>query len=360
MNTKTLTWLLLLLLAVLLPLRGNALINGRSIHLNKSQDIIVIKNHIWVFDESGRIEVYTANGTKVSVASLSDIRAQLITAAGNDVVAQVGTKIQRWSSQDSTWHIVGKLSADAFALIITSKQLVFAITDKGILDVASGKNYLPDKSPNDQLDTIENLGKSSACFLDKEDNIWLGFGYGEWGGNIFAFDTQRGKFAALKFNSFRINLHPIKSFFQLNSGVGTSSGLQHMSNSGAITEFKNQSAQLIYDSWHDRDTSATKQPFFSNATPYIGPAVYEPGSNNLYVYSNLGVYKGQYGTDLSRFTAWEKVFQPKLHWRNGQPDAVGSPMNMLKMLSLGNGKLVLLTQNDGVGLWDGKTFNLLL
>ncbi|WBA43204.1 hypothetical protein [Hymenobacter canadensis] len=358
MNTRIIKQLFFLL-AVILPLRSNASTEWRQPLLGSAADIVVVKNHIWVLDNGGQITVYTTGGAKVQMASLRGIQAQLIAKAGDDIVAQTDQQLQQWSSKDSTWRVIGKLSVNAFALAVTSRNHIFAITEKGVLDVATGKSYLPDSSPNNQLRELKKLDKPAACFLDKDDTIWLGFGYGEWGGNIFAYDTQHKKFTNLAFNSFAINLHPIKSFFQLPSSVGTSSGLQHMSNSGAVAEFRNQSAQVLYNSRNDRDTSTTRQPAFRTTTPYVGPATYDTATNTIYVYSNLGVYKGSYGTNLSRFTSWTQVFQPKLHWRNGQPDAVGSPMNVLKMLSLGNGKLVLLTQNDGVGIWDGQAFKLL-
>ncbi|TYZ05899.1 hypothetical protein FY528_20330 [Hymenobacter lutimineralis] len=358
MNAKILKQLLLLF-AVILPLRSNAFTEWRQSLLGSAADIVVVKNRIWVLNNGGQITVYTTDGAKVQMASLRGIQAQLIAQAGDDIVAQTGQQLQLWSSKDSTWRVVGKLAVNAYALAVTSRNHIFAITNKGVLDVVMGQTHLPDSSPNNQLRELKELGKPSACFLDKDDNIWLGFGYGEWGGNIFAYDTQHQKFTDLKFNSFNITLHPIKSFFQLPFSIGTSSGLQHMSNSGAVAEFRNQSAQLLYSSWNDRDTSATSQPSFRSNAPYVGPAAYDAGTNTIYVYSNLGVYKGSYGTNLSRFTSWKKVFHPKLHWRNGQPDAVGSPMNVLKLLSLGNGKLVLLTQNDGVGIWDGQAFKLL-
>ena len=34
-------------------------------------------------------------------------------------------------------------------------------------------------------------------------------------------------------------------------------------------------------------------------------------------------------------------------------------MNVVQMLTLGEGRLVLLTQEDGIGIWDGRTFKLL-
>ena len=323
------------------------------------RDLIVVKNQIWALTNSNHIKVYKSDGSETKTPSLEGITAQLIANNGNNVVAQVGTHIQRWNNTDSTWQTLGKLPATAFGLVVNSKQQIFAITDKGVFDATKGETLLPTSSPNNQLTKLTSFSKPTAYFLDKEDNIWIGFGYGEWGGNIFTYDTQHHKFVNLRFNKFEIALHPIKSFFQLKSNVGVSSGLQHMMNSGAIVEFNNFDARLIYNTWSDRDTSKAERTFTPRNIPYIGPAVYDSETDHIYFYSSLGVFKGKYGTDLSRITNWKMVFKPTLHWRNGQPDAVGSPMNVLKMLSLGSGKLVLLTQNDGVGFWDSQTFKLI-
>lgn len=51
--------------------------------------------------------------------------------------------------------------------------------------------------------------------------------------------------------------------------------------------------------------------------------------------------------------------QPKLHWKSGQPDAVGSPMNVLKLQVLDDGKIIFVSQNDGVGIYDGKTLTMI-
>ncbi len=323
------------------------------------EDVVIVSHHVWGLTASGRIKVYDSAGTEAKVPSLNDITAKLITSRDNDVVAQIGTQIQRWSSADSTWRPIGKLSTNAFALVINSKGSLFAINEKSVLEVSTGKIYFPSSSPNNQLTKLTGFEKPATYFLDRDDNLWIGFGYGEWGGNIFTFDTQHRKFIDLTFNNFQINLHPIKSFFQLKSNVGVSSGLQHMMNSGAIAEFDEFSARTIYDTWLSRDTSTTQRFSDGNRIPYIGPAVYFPKSDYIYFYSSLGVFRGQYASELRTFTSWKKLFEPKLHWRSGQRDAVGSPMNVLKMLPLDDDKLILLTQNDGMGLWDGSSFKLL-
>jgi hypothetical protein len=92
---------------------------------------------------------------------------------------------------------------------------------------------------------------------------------------------------------------------------------------------------------------------------YIGPAAFNEADKCVYFYCQYGIYKGDPATDLSVIANWKKVIAPKLHWKYGQPDAVGSPMNVLKMAFAPNGKLYLITQNDGIGVYDGAKFALL-
>jgi hypothetical protein len=322
------------------------------------REMIVVQQQIWLLTENGHIVVYDVGGKQQPLPGIEKVKAEHLIVDGNTVAAQIGSTIQRWNKSISSWEPVGKLTRNVFGLVATSQHQFFAITDMGVLDVATGYSKLPTASPNSQLRQLTSLGRPATFFMDSRDNLWIGFGYGEWGGNIFVYSTQRHKFLDLSFNKFSIELSPIKSFFQLKDGVGVSSGLQHFMTSGTIAEFTNFSARTLYDTRTERD-SARNQKATMVDQPYIGPAVYDAVANCIFFYSHLGVYAGIYGSDLTKLTSWHKVFTPQLHWSNGQPDAVGSPMNVLNMLSLGDGKLVLLTQKDGVGIWDGKTFNLL-
>ncbi len=51
---------------------------------------------------------------------------------------------------------------------------------------------------------------------------------------------------------------------------------------------------------------------------------------------------------------YELVITPKLNWKYGQPDVVGSPMNVLKLEILDENIFMFLFQNDGIGLFNGK------
>jgi hypothetical protein len=92
---------------------------------------------------------------------------------------------------------------------------------------------------------------------------------------------------------------------------------------------------------------------------YIGPGAFNPFNNSIYFYSQHGFFRGDMAKDLSKFENWEKIVKPKLTWTNGQPDAVGSPMNVLKICIIDKARFVFLSQSDGIGLFDGDKVILL-
>src|SRR5690606_29864490 len=118
----------------------------------------------------------------------------------------------------------------------------FSITEKGIQNLATNKIYFNSKSLNNQIQYKDKWDKPYCGYIDKNDVIWLGFGYGEWGGNLFAFETNKKKFLDLSLDDFRIELFPIKSFFEDSTSVYISAGLQHMMTSGIIVKMDNQKA----------------------------------------------------------------------------------------------------------------------
>jgi hypothetical protein len=92
---------------------------------------------------------------------------------------------------------------------------------------------------------------------------------------------------------------------------------------------------------------------------YIGPATFNPFNNSIYFYSQNGFFFGDKTNDLSKIENWEKVVSPNLTWKYGQPNAVGSPMNVLKLCIIDKTRFVFLSQNDGIGFYDGLKVTML-
>jgi hypothetical protein len=128
----------------------------------------------------------------------------------------------------------------------------------------------------------------------------------------------------------------------------------HFSTSGAIARFHHDTCSVIFESQEhaiQKPGAAVKQII---AGEYIGPGASSPSDKNIYFYSQNGIFEGRPGTDLSVIDKWKKIFTPTLHWSNGQPDAVGFPMNVLQLIFIAPNRFIFLSQLDGIGLYDGQ------
>src|SRR5690606_35022109 len=117
-------------------------------------------------------------------------------------------------------------------------------------------------------------------------------------------------FLDLSLDDFRIELFPIKSFFEDSTSVYISAGLQHMMTSGIIVKMDNQKAKILFNSESHWLNPEKRDTFIDGE--YIGPATFNPYNNSIYFYSHNGIFIGDKSNDLSKIENWEKVVSPKL------------------------------------------------
>ena len=190
--------------------------------------------------------------------------------------------------------------------------------------------------------------------MSPNDYIWLGYAHGEWGGELVVFNINEKKFVKINLDKFKITLNPIKSFFYARGEVYFSCGIDHMFSSGCIVRVSNFKCSNLFESkfYNKNDSTVVNGK-------YIGPATYNEKNEHIYFYCQDGIFAGNIRDNLSDSSAWKKVLAPTLSWEYGQPDAAGYSMNVLKMQFVPNGKLFMVTQNNGIGVFDGKIFKLL-
>jgi hypothetical protein len=268
---------------------------------------------------------------------------------GDVVIGDKKKLLKKYNKQKNSWEVIGNFASSVHAITFDSKNNFYLITDKGIFDATLNKYFFPDSVHNINPMFRDSWYKHPAYLMDKNDNIWIGFGFGEWGGDLFIFNAASKKFIEPLSPKFLLFRSPVKSIFEGDDGVYVTRGLMHFSVSGSILRFKDLEPKLLFDSPteydSDRDTTFNGE--------YIGPGAYNSRDGYIYFYSQNGFFKGDPRTDLSAIEKWTKVVKPRLRWSNGQPDAIGSPMNVFKMMFIGN-KLVFVSQNDGIGVYDGK------
>jgi len=319
------------------------------------KDILVLNNIVWALTSHGTIKLFDAtNGKQIFKDISADTDIILITKdkTGNIVTANKRKEIKKFDQSKNAWEVIAKYDTEPFGIFINNKGSCFSITEKGIQDLTTNKFYFNSKSLNHQIHYKDKWGKPYCNYIDKNDIIWLGFGYGEWGGNLFAFETSNKKFLDLSLDSFRIALFPIKSFFEDSTALYISAGLDHMMTSGIIVKIDNLKAETLYNSESHWLNQEKRDSMIDGE--YIGPSTFNPYNNSIYFYSQNGIFLGDESKDLSKSENWTKVINPKLTWKYGQPDAVGSPMNVLKLCIIDKTKFAFLSQNNGIGFYDGQ------
>lgn len=187
-------------------------------------------------------------------------------------------------------------------------------------------------------------------FIDSSDRIWMAKSFGEFGGSLQLFDTRERKIVETNFDSLNFEFLFPRSVFEDNKkNIYITSGLQHFGNSGKIFKIENSSTFVIFDSEDFVDSTDTN-PFGGGI--FVGPGIYNEKEQKIYFATTDGFYKADVPTN-GRMKLPELVFKPNLIWER-EPLAIGIGMTIKKLEFIKDNRLVFLTSNNGIGVYDGE------
>jgi len=323
-----------------------------SVAQTQFKDFIIADKYIWALTSDGRIMLFdTANGKPASkqITNTSGIFVLATDAYGIPVIADSANEIKRYNAEKKSWDVITNYSEKLYGLIFNKKNSCYAITQNGIADMRTKQVYFPQDTA---IFYRKTWSKVPVYMIDKSDNIWVGFGFGEWGGAIYVFNTREEKYIDTLWNNSEFSVSPVKSFFEDSIAVYFTSGLSHMFVvSGSISKYENQKFRTIF--YNTSEYSKDGKFKLEKEGEYIGPGAYNSFDHSIYFYSQHGIFKGDIKKDLSKFENWINVIETKLKWGWGQSDATGPPMNVTKLSIIDKDKFAILTEKDGIGLFDG-------
>ncbi|UYZ60010.1 hypothetical protein [Hymenobacter latericus] len=291
------------------------------------------------FTSKGNERPYKA-GLEGPISSIHSTKTGELVAVCNSVVYQLNTS-------NGKANQIGQLPAKTTFLALDKLHQVWAATETGLLNVSTNKYFAPKESLNRYY---KWQPVPDATLLDRNDVLWLGFGQGEWGGNLYAFDTQKQAFIPVSFRDSLACLSPVNSFCQVGSQVYLSGAVAHGTSSGCITRLDGFQAQHVFNSSGDKNYRTVT--FGSEEGEYIRALAYNAAEQRCYYYSQNGIFKGSITTDLSKASAWQLVWSPT--W----PGPAKQHTEASKMDFTSDNKLVLLIRNGALGIWDGQIFQL--
>ena len=188
----------------------------------------------------------------------------------------------------------------------------------------------------------------SCVFVDAHDVIWMTNFYGEFGGSFQLFDSKERKPLNRSIENLELGLFFPQSIFSdgKTDAVYIASGLQHLINSGDIFKIDNYTAEKILN---DDD-------FDLNNRLFIGASTIDPVTQTLYIATQKGIYK-TFLSESGKIGNLELLCEPKLRWER-EPLSMGAKMAIKKLL-LVRGKLLFLTSQNGIGVFENGNISYL-
>lgn len=323
--------------------------------------ILPVGNTVWALTETGSIIVFESrNGKVINTPALTDTDIILLTkdSYGNPVTANKRKEIKRYIPVRRVWELIGTYDLPPLGVVVDSRGGCFTITEKGIQDVASKQVYFDTHSINRQITLRDKWFGINCFYIDKQDVIWIGFDYGEWGGNLFAFQTPTRTFSTLSLIDVNLELMSIKQFTGNDSSVYIITRKDHMETGSTIIKADQLKLSTLFSS----------QPYWSDP---IGPrrsqiriqgegieaASFNPFTNQLYFYTSHCLFRSQTNKDLSTLDGWENLMPERARKQTANAAARPVALRLISLEMTGKNRFIFLTHNHLAGWSDGKTIH---
>jgi hypothetical protein len=313
------------------------------------KDCIATYKTIWILKEDGVL--LQVNSYSYAIRDSIKLSKKIVAIGSNGQTIYAGTEdgVVHILRQDGHLDTLWVTEQDIRHLTFTSGNRCFIITNEGIYHPEKKRTYLYHKAkinpfahqPGDEL---------SAVLVDRNENIWLGFAAGEWGGDIIIFSSGENKFISPRKRQWLfLGYSPVKSIFQVDTAIYASYSVAHSSVRSSITEMTNPVRYVFKSGKHYDIPAGPVQNLYNEEALYLGPATYNFYDSSIYFYSQMGVFKSGNGKDLGKIENWSRAVQTELMW----PGA-GKNNRYASKMFFNIDKLYVLNPDCGIFVWDGK------
>jgi hypothetical protein len=320
------------------------------------------KGQFYVWDLKTLEKKYTSDSTIKYISIAKDNFNKVYLGTANGKIYSINT-----NDYSTDIYLESKKGFSVNDIFFNSKGELFLIVPYAVYDPVKDKYWTNFRhQPNGMIvskrflfffrkHTNKYFDLPQYTFIDSKDRIWMTKSFGEFGGSIQIFDTRERKELSSDIDSLNFGLFFPKSVFEDKSqNIYITSGLQHFMNSGDIFRIKNNLSTKIYDSEDFRDTTDAN-PFSGGI--FVGPGTYNTLDNKIYFATTDGFYRASIPNE-GRIENPELIFKPKLLW-DREPLAIGISMSVKKLEFIDDNRLVFLTSNNGIGIYDGKDLKMI-
>ena len=358
--TRLIVFQILLLIVFQPPLfskiQKSKIPHKRHFNINNVKNF-VIKNYrfIWALTNSGDIVLWDIEKKKLqedlSLYFRNKASAIHIDKKDNIHVGFENGLVMRINDSDKSWQEIAKIKHPVLSIHSNTRNNYFVILKRGIYDIEHKDTFFPQKINFTSSFAIKGSEWEPSCsFLDSQDNLWIGFDQGEFGGDLYVFNTIEKKFVnyfleITKGGKKKEEAYcpPIISVFEDNKrNIFITSGLEHIGLiEGKIIKFSDFKGKVIYD----RSGAGING---EKNGEYIGPGQFNQYSNRIYYYSDMGFFREKSLDKNNDFIGWGKIFTPKVDWRCSTRRADDYQINVKKFEFINEDDFVFSTNSNGI------------
>jgi outer membrane protein assembly factor BamB len=338
----------------------------------KFTKMLVGEDYLYALDQNGYFYVWNLNTLEKKIERKDTTLKFTSIARDKNNVIYLGSdngKIVSLNKSDFSTKIFIELKKKLIVneIFFNSKNEIFLIVPYAVYDPIKDIFWTNFKhEPNGmivqkrflfffKMQTDRYFDLPQYSYIDSKDRIWMTKNFGEFGGSIQIFDTKARTELNTNIDSLDFGMFFPQSVFEDNQqNLYITSGLQHFMNSGDIYKIRNNISSKIFCS--DDFINTTNANDFSEGV-FIGPGAYSYVDNKIYFATNDGFYCSAIPT-TGRIEKPEMIFKPELLW-NREPLAIGVSMSVKKLEFTTDNRLVFLTSNNGIGIYDGKELKMI-
>jgi hypothetical protein len=170
------------------------------------QDFVIVKDKIYVLTNKGYLKIFnTGTGTMVGKYVPTDTINLICKDHVGNLVIVSNEKISRLKN-DGKWESVGSYHGNIFSIAFNSKNVCFLVTNRGIYNCTTREAHMPDNKfshsewshfgeGNGWETNPSEYDDNMGSFMSSNNILWASSGHGEWGTDLYIFDTVTNTFA---------------------------------------------------------------------------------------------------------------------------------------------------------------------
>ncbi len=157
--------------------------------------MVIVNNKVWAITQNGSLKAFSASdGTYLNIDLDADTGINSIAKdeTGHIFIITTRGAVKGLDVNNGRTTFINNIRTEPGQLI-ACKNGLFNLNARGITDIKTNKTYLPDSSfTYNSVDWFSKV--PSAMITDSDNNIWIGYDHGEFGGQIFVFNTNKRSF----------------------------------------------------------------------------------------------------------------------------------------------------------------------